>query len=469
MSQHDMDIANGGGATVRADIIAAIQALATNSSGTSAPSPTFANQWWVDLTALRLKRRNTANSAWIDICDITASMASLLANTFTAAQTIAMAGTLGTALLISSTDAGATGGPDLELSRLSASPAASDILARILWTGKDDAGNTETYAQLLALLLDPTNGSEDGALVAYAKIAGALTAIATFGPGLQVGAPTGGDKGLGTVNASAFYNGGVKLRERLGGNRTYYVRTDGNDSNDGLANTAGGAFLTLQKAYNVAMRDLDYGGQYIVTIQVADGTYTAGVVASDCPGSLNYNRIVFAGNSGTPGNVVVSVTNGDCFGAYGGASFTVKDMELRTTTSGNCLVAAEMGQIAFNNVRFGACAGNHIQAAQFGRAVALGNYSIVGGALVHGYCYSKGTITLAGITVTLTGTPAFTNYFVRADLGGLLRGLSTTWTGAATGTRYLSQQNSIIDTNGGGANYFPGNAAGSTATGGLYI
>lgn len=67
MSQHDMDVANGPGATVRTDINAALQALASNSVGPLAPATTFPCQWWGDTTANKLKRRNIANSAWIDM------------------------------------------------------------------------------------------------------------------------------------------------------------------------------------------------------------------------------------------------------------------------------------------------------------------------------------------------------------------------------------------------------------------
>ena len=67
MAQHDMNIANQGFPATRADINNALQALVTNSSGTSAPSTTFANQWWYDTTNNKMYIRNEANNAWIEV------------------------------------------------------------------------------------------------------------------------------------------------------------------------------------------------------------------------------------------------------------------------------------------------------------------------------------------------------------------------------------------------------------------
>jgi len=55
MSQHDMTVDNAGAATVRVDINSALQALASTSSGATAPTTTFANQLWYD-TASKIPR-----------------------------------------------------------------------------------------------------------------------------------------------------------------------------------------------------------------------------------------------------------------------------------------------------------------------------------------------------------------------------------------------------------------------------
>lgn len=67
MAQHDFDIANASGASVRSDINNALSAIVTNNSGTAAPSTTFAHQWWFDTTNSLLKQRNEANDAWITV------------------------------------------------------------------------------------------------------------------------------------------------------------------------------------------------------------------------------------------------------------------------------------------------------------------------------------------------------------------------------------------------------------------
>tara|TARA_R100001460_G_scaffold9572_1_gene22936 strand:+ start:6062 stop:6748 length:687 start_codon:yes stop_codon:yes gene_type:complete len=70
MAQHDFNIANQGFPATRADINNAFQAIASNSSGTSAPSTTFANQWFYNTTTNKLFIRNEANSAFIEVATL---------------------------------------------------------------------------------------------------------------------------------------------------------------------------------------------------------------------------------------------------------------------------------------------------------------------------------------------------------------------------------------------------------------
>jgi hypothetical protein len=67
MSQHDYVLDNAVGATIRTDLNSALAAIATNNSGATEPTTTYAYQWWSDTTTGLLKVRNAANSAWITI------------------------------------------------------------------------------------------------------------------------------------------------------------------------------------------------------------------------------------------------------------------------------------------------------------------------------------------------------------------------------------------------------------------
>ncbi len=67
MAQHDYNIANQTATTARTDINNVLSAIATNNSGTAAPSTTFANQWWYDTDAFTLYIRANGNDAWIPV------------------------------------------------------------------------------------------------------------------------------------------------------------------------------------------------------------------------------------------------------------------------------------------------------------------------------------------------------------------------------------------------------------------
>jgi hypothetical protein len=258
-------------------------------------------------------------------------------------------------------------------------------------------------------------------------------------------------------------------REVLTANRTYYIRADGSDSNTGLADTSGGAFLTIQKAINVIAGTLDIAG-FSVTIQVADGTYTGPSTLKNVLGYSSPGCLVIQGNSTTPANVLISTTGATCFTADNTpVAWDIKDLKMQTTTSGAC-ISASGTLVRFGNVNFGTCAGSHMTLSNRAAITALSNYAVSGGAAAHVNNIGISFLDISSRTVTFSNSPAI-SFFVITNYGAQTWAHAMTFTngGTVTGTRYSASSNGAIFTNGGGAAYLPGNAGGSTGTGGQYI
>lgn len=64
MSQSSFSISNISRTLFRTAVNTALQALASNNSGASEPTETYAHMWWPDTTSGWVKQRNAANSAW---------------------------------------------------------------------------------------------------------------------------------------------------------------------------------------------------------------------------------------------------------------------------------------------------------------------------------------------------------------------------------------------------------------------
>ena len=65
-------------------------------------------------------------------------------------------------LTLTSTDAGSSAGPIVELIRDSSSPADADYLGQIAFKGDDDGGSQHTYAKITGKIGDASAGTEDG-------------------------------------------------------------------------------------------------------------------------------------------------------------------------------------------------------------------------------------------------------------------------------------------------------------------
>lgn len=263
-----------------------------------------------------------------------------------------------------------------------------------------------------------------------------------------------------------YFVGGVALRLPFSGATNFFVATTGSDSNSCLS---GSPCLTLQHAYDVITNTYDQLGLNAI-INVADGTYTTPLVLNGPPAKSGSVSIV--GNTGTPANVILTTTSAGAI-TCNNANVTLSGFELRASGGFAGILAGPGCDVYFSNMRFGTTStGDHINAFDGGRVHITGSYAITGGAGYHWHARVGGRIeTGVGVTatITLSGTPAFTNDFAGANFGQIYLFPSTvTFSGSATGNRFFSHNLARIESGGLGITGFPGNAAGLLQTGGEY-
>lgn len=265
----------------------------------------------------------------------------------------------------------------------------------------------------------------------------------------------------------------LNIRTKLTVNTNFYVATTGNNSNNGL--TAGTPWLTIQHAIDYISQNIDLAG-WTATINVADGTYTNNVVIlKDFTGG---GFVILSGNTTTPANCLISISTGtDAIALTNSSNLLIQGFKIQTN-GGHCISVRNGSTLYINGkMDFGAITGGFLTAHLFTSVCAnigIGTtitYTISGGASCHWYATYNSVINMQGATpITLTGTPAFPFGFARGDGSGtlLISGLTFSGTGA-TGPRYISTDNSFMQTFSAGPTYLPGDTAGTTSNGGLYV
>lgn len=250
----------------------------------------------------------------------------------------------------------------------------------------------------------------------------------------------------------------------LNANLNLYVSTTGSDSNNGL--TSGTAFLTIQKAINTCYQ-YNLNG-YTITINVALGTYT-GAISVIAP-FIGDGSVILLGNTTTPTNYILSTSSTTITVKNSGSILNIEGFEI-TTSVGNGIYATRGGQVnVIGNMNYGACAGFQNVADDGGKIYLSTNYTISGNALGHYVLNDAGAnIVITGSpTVTLSGTPAFTN-FVSGSGASTLNAIGITFSGSATGQRFNISQNTVVNTGtSGNLTYFPGSTAGTYTQGAQY-
>ena len=254
-------------------------------------------------------------------------------------------------------------------------------------------------------------------------------------------------------------------RELLAANRAYYVRSDGSDANTGLVNSSGGAFLTIQKAMDVIAATLDLG-PYVVTVQIGDGTYTAGLQLKSYRTTSGY--VVFRGNVAAKTNVVIS-TAGTAVGNAPGAVGYFQLLDFKVVGNFGLNIDGPGMHVDFNYLDFGTCT-VQLQVQYFAWCQSLGNFSVSGNAVVGFLAGRLSLLFISGSTITYANSPVYAarNFQASEQARVDMFGVTFTNGNTVTGKRYEIDGLGAIFTNAGGASYIPGNSAGSVANSGLY-
>ena len=242
---------------------------------------------------------------------------------------------------------------------------------------------------------------------------------------------------------------------------TIYVRTTGNDNNSGL--TPADATATVQRAFQIAMlwRPLTYS----VTIDIGPGTWPTISVPRALYAVSNL-YIKGAGSAATiisPGTTAVGIIV-----SIGNPIVHISNLKI---TNANIGLHAGVGAIVYlrEDIEFGISSSYHIVSSTAAAITIASDWKISGNAAGALYTDGGGVISMVGRRLTLSGTINFSTAFAVASATGYINTSGFTYAGAATGMRYSIYLNGAIYTAGGGANYFPGNAAGSMHTGGQYL
>lgn len=257
-------------------------------------------------------------------------------------------------------------------------------------------------------------------------------------------------------------------REQLTADRSYFVRPDGNDANNGLTNDHAGAFLTIGRAMQV-LATLDCAF-YNVKVSVADGTYNEQVVL---PQMLGSGTFTLEGNTTTWSNCIITQGLNTPTVRFTGLNWRVGGFRINNTFVGGDQNPA---------VQCDANSSGGVYSIDFGaNNGSCGHIFCVGGSLDVSYdytvsgdstsfflqAYGAGSHVFFYGNVTAIGTRNFNGFVGALDLAEI-EGCCGTFTGIFTGQRYVSVSNSVIETFGSGPNYFPGNAPGVTDGEGLY-
>lgn len=265
----------------------------------------------------------------------------------------------------------------------------------------------------------------------------------------------------------------TQIREKLTADRTYYVRTDGNDINTGLSNTSGGAFLTITKALSVCTT-IDFNG-WSVIIQLGNGTRTETLAIPVTVGQGLVGNFILRGDTSTPSNVVLNAQYDwtPVITAGTGARIRVEGIKFAagSTSWGMYLNANKGGSLEYQWCEFTGARYSDMSVQYGGFAQGMQTVTLSGSTYTHLLAEAGGTLLTTNQTIVFSGTVTYNDSFAVAQTNGMMRSDGMTFSGSyasAVGRRYNCITGGGITVGGAGTSYFPGSTAGNVSSPGWY-
>lgn len=273
--------------------------------------------------------------------------------------------------------------------------------------------------------------------------------------------------------------------------RDLYVNgATGHDTNyDGssatvVAGTNKGPFATPQRAANECIK-FNMNG-FSITVHVANGTYGVPNQSIYIQVPSGQGMLYWEGNTASPANVTFVGTNRTACQVVGPGACNMAGFKYQSSGSNPgdpcCgLFTAWQVHLSTQNIEFGQCSGYQMGNSRGSSWTPSGNLIISGGSTGNPYaaagfinCFFAASVeTSPSIAPLYVSIPNAINIgtFVNCSQQGVTNFYWSSLTGAAnvTGQRFNVAMNGVINTSGGGVNYYPGTVAGVQSSGGQYV
>ncbi|HEY8592007.1 MAG TPA: hypothetical protein VIL42_03975 [Sphingomicrobium sp.] len=192
----------------------------------------------------------------------------------------------------------------------------------------------------------------------------------------------------------------------------FYVRPDGDDGNDGLADTPRRAFANPQRAIDIIYR-LDLRG-FEARVHLAPGTYSGRLTLYGLPTGARHRRsrpIRLFGDEENPSAVVIRSDRNAAIEASRFANLLVAGITFENDSpEGDLWLIKRSAFLDHRNCILGASAGEKIRATNSGSVRAMGPTTVRGDGLAFVHATSGGLIDFAGQQIHFEGTPHFSRY-----------------------------------------------------------